>query len=72
VVTARGFNPHTGRLESIVAGSGNGIANFAYSYDALSNPLSRGDGNTGVAENFTYDILNRLISATVNLSPSRW
>jgi RHS repeat-associated protein len=70
VVTARGFNPHTGRLESIVAGIGNGVANFSYSYDALGNPLSRSDGNTGVSETFAYDALNRLTSSTVNLSPT--
>jgi RHS repeat-associated protein len=70
IVTARAFDAPTGRLTSIVAGSGNGIANFSYSYDALGNPLSRGDGNTGVSETFTYDALNRLTSSTVNLSPT--
>jgi ethanolamine utilization protein EutA (predicted chaperonin) len=29
IVTARGFDALTGRLTSIVAGSGNGVANFS-------------------------------------------
>jgi RHS repeat-associated protein len=70
IVTARSFDAPTGRLTSIVAGSGNGIVNFSYNYDALGNPLSRADGNTGVAETFTYDSLNRLTSSTVSLSPT--
>jgi RHS repeat-associated protein len=70
IVTARGFDAPTGRLTSIVAGSGNGVVNFSYAYDALGNPLSRADGNTGVTEAFTYDSLNRLTSSSVNLSPT--
>jgi RHS repeat-associated protein len=70
IVTARGFDAPTGRLTSIVAGSGNGVANFSYSYDALGNVLTRADGNTGVSEGFGYDTLNRLTSSTVNVSPS--
>jgi RHS repeat-associated protein len=70
IVTARGFDAPTGRLTSIVAGSGNGIVNFSYGYDALGNPLSRADGNTGVTETFSYDSLNRLTSSTVSLSPT--
>src|SRR5207253_2020357 len=70
IVTARSFDAPTGRLTSIVAGSGNGIENFSYTYDALGNPLSRADGNTGVTETFTYDTLNRLTSSSVNLSPT--
>jgi RHS repeat-associated protein len=70
IVTARGFDAPTGRLTSIVAGSGNGVVNFSYTYDAIGNPLSRTDGNTNVSETFTYDTLNRLTSTTVNLSPT--
>jgi RHS repeat-associated protein len=70
IVTARGFQATTGRLTSIVAGSGNGVVNFSYSYDALGNPLSRADGNTGITETFAYDTLNRLTSSSINLSPT--
>src|ERR1043166_7706570 len=70
IVTARGFEATTGRLTSIVAGSGNGVANFSYSYDALGNPTRRADGNSNISEDFTYDTLNRLTAATLNVSPS--
>src|ERR1043166_7490960 len=70
IVTARSFDASTGRLASIVAGSGNGVANFSYTYDSVGNVLTRADGNTGVSEGFGYDTLNRLTSATVNLSPT--
>jgi RHS repeat-associated protein len=70
IVTSRTFDNTTGRLTNIVAGSGNGVASFSYSYDGVGNPLSRADGNTGITETFTYDTLNRLTSSTVNLSPT--
>ncbi|MBV8755036.1 MAG: hypothetical protein JO328_19440 [Hyphomicrobiales bacterium] len=70
IVTARTFDNTTGRLLSIVAGSGNGVENFSYSYDGVGNPLSRADGNAGITETFTYDTLNRLTSSSINLSPS--
>jgi RHS repeat-associated protein len=70
VTTARGFDAPTGRLLSIVAGSGNGVANFSYAYDGIGNVLSRADGYENVSETFTYDALNRLTSSTVNLSPT--
>jgi RHS repeat-associated protein len=70
VVTSRTFNAPTGRLTGIVAGSGNGVAYFGYFYDGVGNVLSRGDGNTGITESFTYDTLNRLTSSTLNLSPA--
>ena len=31
---------------------------------------SRADANTSMSETFTYDVLNRLTSATVNLAPA--
>src|SRR5262249_619831 len=51
---------------SIVAGSGNAVANFSYTYDLLGNPLTRQDVNTSLTETFVYDNLNRLTSATVS------
>jgi RHS Repeat len=51
-----------------IAGSGNGVANFSYTYDAFGNVLSRADGNTNVVEGFGYDSLNRLTESSV----SRW
>jgi len=44
------------------------VQNLSYTYDQLSNPLSRSDANTGLSETFVYDSLNRLTQSTVNLS----
>jgi RHS repeat-associated protein len=70
LITARGFDPKTGRLLSLDTGASNAVQNFTYAYDQLGNPLSRSDANTNLSETFTYDALNRLTSATVNLSPT--
>ncbi|WP_316228456.1 RHS repeat-associated core domain-containing protein [Bradyrhizobium sp. SZCCHNR1039] len=70
VVTQQGFDAATGRLLSIQAGSGSSIANFAYTYDAIGNLLTRTDGNTGLSETLVYDSLNRLTQSTVALSPT--
>jgi RHS repeat-associated protein len=68
VATTRGFSPSTGRLLSVAAGSGNTVQNSTYSYDLLGNPLSRTDGTSNLSESFTYDPLNRLLTATVSTS----
>jgi len=75
VQTLRSFNVQTGRLNTIVAGVGGSqyVQSIIYSYDRLGNPLSRSDGNTALTETFTYDALNRLISATnsLNTAPTK-
>ena len=40
--------------------SAGNVLNHSYSYDKLGNLLTRNDANTGVAESFQYDALNRL------------
>jgi RHS repeat-associated protein len=65
ITTARGFDALTGRLTSIVAGSGNAIESFSYTYDGVGNVLTRADANTNVVEGFGYDALNRLTSSSV-------
>jgi len=70
LVTTRSFNVTNGRLNSIATGSNNAVQNLSYTYDLLGNPLSRSDANTSMSETFTYDGLNRLTSATVNLTPA--
>ena len=70
LVTTRSFSTTTGRLNSIATGSNNAVQNLSYTYDLLGNPLSRSDANTSMSESFTYDGLNRLTSATVNLTPA--
>jgi RHS repeat-associated protein len=70
LVTSRSFSATTSRLNSIVTGVGNAVQNLSYTYDLLGNPLSRSDANTNLSESFVYDGLNRLTSATVNLTPT--
>jgi len=71
VVTNQGFDPQTGRLTAILAGAGNIVENFSYTYDVLGNVLTRADANENLTETFTYDNLNRMTSATVsqNIAP---
>jgi YD repeat-containing protein len=70
LATVNSFDITTGRLTNVVTGAGNAVQNLAYTYDRLGNPLSRSDANTSMSETFTYDGLNRLTSATVNLTPT--
>jgi RHS repeat-associated protein len=71
VVTTQTFDAPTGRLLMTDAGNGNAVQNLSYTYDALGNVLSRTDANENMAESFTYDVLNRLTSASIasNISP---
>ena len=66
VVTDQAFNPATERLTSQTAGNGgNTVQSMSYpTYDALGNLKTRIDNITGLTENFDYDSLNRVITAT--------
>jgi RHS repeat-associated protein len=66
VVTQQGFDPNTGRITSILAGSGNAVENLSYHYDNIGNMLTRSDGNQNLTETFTYDALNRLKTTQVS------
>jgi hypothetical protein len=68
VVTTQSFDAQTGRLMDILAGTGNIVQNFSYTYDVLGNVLTRADANTNLSETFTYDNINRVTSATVSQS----
>jgi RHS repeat-associated protein len=68
LVTTRSFEVTTGRLTGIASGVGSVVQNLSYTYDRLGNPLSRSDANANLSETFTYDVLNRLTSSTVNLT----
>ena len=47
------------------------MQNLSYTYDLLGNPLSRTDANTSLSRDASpTTALNRLTSATVNLSPT--
>jgi RHS repeat-associated protein len=73
VGTTQRFDPLTDRLTSILAGRGNTVENFSYTYDSIGNVLTRADANENLTETFTYDNLNRLLSATVsaNVAPQK-
>src|SRR5579872_6923938 len=60
------FDAASGRLTAILAGTGNIVENFSYTYDVLGNVLTRADANESLTETLTYDTLNRLASATVS------
>jgi len=66
VSTANGFDPKTGRLNTSQAGSGNGVVNLSYAYDAIGNVKTRQDFNQSLTETFIYDNLNRVKSSSVN------
>ncbi|MBH5403175.1 RHS repeat protein, partial [Bradyrhizobium sp. CNPSo 4010] len=70
LLTTKGFDALTGRLTSVATGSGSAVQNLSVTYDKRGNPLSRNDANTNLSETFTYDGLNRLLSSTVNLTPT--
>jgi RHS repeat-associated protein len=65
VVTNQTFDPNTGRLTAIQAGSSGAVENLAYVYDKLGNVSSRADNGAVLSETFQYDALNRLTSSTI-------
>jgi RHS repeat-associated protein len=72
LVTQRGYNANTGRLQSIKSGpsSTDSHQSDTYDYDALGNLLTRSQRTSTsgalLAESFTYDSLNRLFTSTLN------
>ncbi|MCP3962151.1 MAG: hypothetical protein GY719_30275 [bacterium] len=62
LTTSRIYNPETGRIEAITAGS---VQDLAVTWDAIGNLLDRSDGLRGLSESFAYDALNRLTSSQV-------
>ncbi len=53
------------RLGSVVAsGTGGTVHSFSYTYDTIGNVTQRVDNVDAVTENFAYDTLNRLLSAS--------
>jgi hypothetical protein len=72
VVTTQAFDPDTGQLTDITAGTGGAVHRQTYTYDLLGKLLTRSDANTSLSESFEYDTLNRLTKSTVSLSPTPW
>ena len=60
-ITARAYDPSTGRLTGIVSWKGNDtIQNLSYVFDKNANLASRKDNLRNMEERFTYDRLDRL------------
>jgi RHS repeat-associated protein len=68
VVTTQAFSPYSGRLTNITAGTANAVQSLPYVYDVLGNISVRQDNNQNLVETFTYDDLNRVVSASLNAS----
>ena len=63
MVVTQAFDPETGRVQSILAGTGGAIANQTFTFDVLGNLTSRtwlNNSGAVVQENSCYDDLNRL------------
>src|SRR5260221_7483852 len=60
----------TGEAKYFCKGDSTGFSTARPSGKSLGNPVSRSDANTNMSESFAYDGLNRLTSATVNLTPT--
>ncbi len=68
LATTREYDPATGRLRAIVTGGG-AVQDLHYDYDPIGNMQSREDRSEGgyVHEDFRYDGLQRLTTATITL-----
>jgi RHS repeat-associated protein len=72
VATATTYDPYTGRMASVSAGTNGNVLNQSYAWDSLSRMTSRADANgagdnKAVSENFGYgDNVGRLTSYTVS------
>ena len=65
-VTTNAFDPRTGRIDSITTDlAGAVIQDLAYDFDKLGNLKQRADRRQDRTEDFLYDGLNRLTSATL-------
>ncbi|WP_428249807.1 phage head spike fiber domain-containing protein [Ferrovibrio sp.] len=65
VTTARSYDTGRGLVTGIqTVKSGTTLQQWSIGYDSVGNVTSRSEGATGVSEAFTYDPLNRLLTAT--------
>ncbi len=72
IQTTQGFDPATGRLTAIQAGTANSVQNLSYAWDPIGNLLSRTDAvpSTPLVEEFSYDALNRLTESAIVDEPA--
>jgi len=65
----RTFYPRTGRLNVLLtepSGGGTDVQHLTLTYDEVGNLKTRDDATIGIGEDFSYDSLSRLTSATVD------
>lgn len=72
VLTTQTYDPRTGRIAAITAGTGNALQNNSYYYDSLGNLSSRRDATQGIVESFSSDALDRLSVSSVNASATAY
>jgi RHS repeat-associated protein len=70
VVNNQSFDPKTGLIQSVRAGSSGTVASFDYNFDTIGNLASRADNDESFTEHFCYDTLNRLTSYQITSSTS--
>lgn len=58
------YDPLTGRIVQVQAGTSNSISNQSFVYDSIGNLTQRYDAVTNLNESFGYDSLNRLTSTS--------
>ncbi len=74
IITTKTYQATSGVISKIRSGltaSSSSIQNLSYSFDSLGNLKSRQDNNNSLSEVFTYDDLNRLLSAQMNALPQK-
>jgi RHS repeat-associated protein len=67
VSTVSAYDSATGAIRGISTGTGasSAVQSLIYTWDAFGNLKQRCDTNKGLAENFSYDGLNRIAGSTV-------
>ena len=65
IVTNLTYDPHVERLTGISAGSSGAVQSDSYTWDTVGNLTQRVDSNKSVTEAFTYDALNRMLTADI-------
>ena len=66
MVTLNGYDPLTGRIETIRTGNIQGyVQDLEFSFNKIGNLTERRDHAKGFSESFGYDALNRLVTTSV-------
>jgi RHS repeat-associated protein len=66
VVTISAWNPDTGRISTIQAGTSASVQNLSFTFNTLGNLTQRVDGATSTTDTLSYDGLNRLTQAVIS------